>query len=92
MIDAGSGSHFDPEVNAAPTDHAANVRKAERLVAQMPVAIAYRERIAAGQEPVAPRDDLDLAGNFLAMMSGQVPSEAMRQAFSGFDPRRPMKG
>ncbi len=73
--------HFDPDVNAAPTDHAANVRKAERLVAQMPTAIAYRERIAAGQEPVPPRDDLDHAGNFLAMMSGKTPSETMRKAF-----------
>ncbi len=74
-------SHFDPDVNAPPTDHAANVRKAERLVAQMPTAIAYRERIETGQEPIAPRDDLDLAANFLYMMSGAPPSETMREAF-----------
>jgi 2-methylcitrate synthase/citrate synthase II len=73
--------HFDPEVNAAPTDHAANVRKAERLVAQMATAIAHRERIARGQELVAPRDDLDHAGNFLWMVNGQAPSAAMREAF-----------
>ena len=42
-------SHFDPDVDAEPTDHAANVRKAERLIAQMPTAIAIRERIARGQ-------------------------------------------
>ena len=41
-----------PEVNLPPTDHAANVRKAERLVAQMPTAIAYHERIAKGLDPV----------------------------------------
>ena len=40
--------HFDPEVNAPPTDHAANVRKAERMIAQMATAVAYRERIAEG--------------------------------------------
>lgn len=74
-------SHYDPDVNAPPTDHAANVRKAERMVAQMPTAIAYRERIAAGKEPVPPRDDLDHAGNFLAMMSGAEPSRVMRDAF-----------
>lgn len=74
-------SHFDPEVNAPPSDHAANVRKAERMVAQIPSAIAYRERIGAGKEPIAPRDDLDLAANFLTMMSGNVPSEVMRKAF-----------
>ena len=28
-------AHFDPEVNAPPSDHAANVRKAERMIAQM---------------------------------------------------------
>ena len=74
-------AHFDPEVNAAPTDHAANVRKAERMLAQMPTAIAARERIARGLEPLAPRKDLDFAANFLYMVHGQVPSEAMRKAF-----------
>ncbi len=73
--------HVDPDANAAPTDHAANVRKAERLIAQMPTAIASRERIAAGLDPVPPRDDLDHAGNFLHMMSGEVRSETMREAF-----------
>ena len=74
-------SHFDPEVNASPSDHAANVRKAERLIAQMPTAIAFRERIVKGLEPVVPRNDLDHAANFLNMVNGQVPSEAMRRAF-----------
>jgi citrate synthase len=74
-------SHFDPEVEADPTDHAANVRMAERVLAQMPTAIAYRERIARGQALVPPRDDLDHAANFLWMVHGKAPSEAMRSAF-----------
>lgn len=74
-------AHFDPDIDAPPTDHAANVRKAERLVAQMPTAIAFRERIARGEEIVPPRDDLDGAANFLNMVNGRVPSEAMREAF-----------
>ncbi len=74
-------AHFDPEVNASPTDHAANVRKAERMLALMPSAVAARERIGRGQEPLAPRHDLDFASNFLYMIHGQVPSEAMRKAF-----------
>ena len=41
-------AHFDPDVNAPPTDHAANVRKAERMVAQMATAVAYREPITRG--------------------------------------------
>lgn len=74
-------AHFDPDVNAAPTDHAANVRKAERLVAQMATAVAYRERIAKGLPVIPPRDDLDHSANFLNMVNGKVPSAAMRAAF-----------
>ncbi len=74
-------SHFDPDVNAPPTDHAANVRKAERMIAQMPTAVAYRERIAKGLPLIAPREDLDHAANFLNMVNGEVPSETMRHAF-----------
>ena len=74
-------SHFDPDVNAPPTDHAANVRKAERMVAQMATAVAYRERIAKGLPVIPPRDDLDHAANFLNMVNGKVPSATMREAF-----------
>jgi citrate synthase len=74
-------AHFDPEDAAPPRDHAANVRKAERLLAQVPTAIAYRERIAGGLPVVPPRDDLDHAANFLSMIHGKAPSEAMRRAF-----------
>jgi 2-methylcitrate synthase/citrate synthase II len=74
-------AHFDPDSNAAPTDHAANVRKAERLVAQMATAVAFRERIASGLPVIPPRDDLDHAANFLNMVNGKVPSKTMRDAF-----------
>ena len=74
-------AHFDPEVNAPPTDHAANVRKAERMLAKMPSAVAARERIQQGKEPLSPRADLDFAANFLYMVHGSVPSEASRKAF-----------
>ena len=74
-------AHFDPDVNAPPTDHAANVRKAERMVAQMATAVAFRERIASGLPVIPPRDDLDHAANFLNMVNGKVPSTTMRDAF-----------
>lgn len=74
-------AHYDPDLNAAPTDHDANVRKAERLIAQMASAVAYRERIVRGLDVVAPRADLDHSANFLAMVSGKTPSETMRSAF-----------
>jgi len=74
-------SHFDPEVNRPPDDHAANVRKAERMIGQMATAVAYRDRIAKGLGPIEPRDDLDHAANFLHMVNGEIPSESMRKAF-----------
>lgn len=74
-------AHFDPDVNAPPTDHAANVRKAERMIAQMATAVAYRRRIGQGLPVVPPRDDLDHSANFLYMLSGKAPSETMREAF-----------
>ncbi|MGP0066614.1 MAG: citrate/2-methylcitrate synthase [Isosphaeraceae bacterium] len=74
-------SHFDPEVNAPPTDHAANVRKAERMIAQMATAVAYRRRISHGLDLVPPRNDLDHSANFLNMVNGKVPSSTMRDAF-----------
>jgi citrate synthase len=74
-------SHFDPDVEAEPTDHAANVRKAERMVAQMPTSIAHHQRILQGLPLVPPRDDLDHAANFLYMVHGKTPSKTMRDAF-----------
>jgi 2-methylcitrate synthase/citrate synthase II len=73
--------HFDPDCNASPLDHAANVRKAERLLAQMATAVAVRERIVKGLPVIEPRADLDHAANFLNMVNGKVPSPAMREAF-----------
>ncbi|MBI1321931.1 citrate synthase [bacterium] len=74
-------SHFDPEVNAISTDHAANVRKAERIVAKTATAVAARERLLAGQEPLAPDASLSHAGNFLYMATGKKPSASMTRAF-----------
>ena len=74
-------AHFDPEVNAPPTDHAANVRKAERLLARMPGAVAARERFSRGLDALAPRHDLDFAANFLYMVHGAVPTAATAKAF-----------
>jgi 2-methylcitrate synthase/citrate synthase II len=74
-------AHFDPDNDAPPTDHAANVRKSERLVAQMATAVAFRERISKGLPLIEPRADLDHAANFLNMVNGKVPSPTMREAF-----------
>jgi citrate synthase len=63
---------FDPDVD--DNSKAANIRKSERLTAQMPTMVAAHHRIRQGQEPVAPRPDLSHAANFLYMLEGKEPS------------------
>ena len=66
--------HFDPETD--DSSHAANLRKAERLLAQIPVAVTYQFRFSKGLEPVPPRADLSDAANFLYMLRGDEPDPA----------------
>lgn len=56
----------DPSVEA-------NKRKALRLTAKIPTIIAAWARIRKGLEPVAPRDDLGLAENFVYMLNDADP-------------------
>ena len=72
-------SHYDPDLN--DSSRVANLRKAERLLGQIPVAIAEQYRIAKGQAPVPPREDLGHAGNFLYMLRGAAPTPAETRAF-----------
>jgi citrate synthase len=71
-------AHFDPEL--ADGSHDATVRKAERLVAQIPVAIAEGFRLSKGLEPVPARDILSHAANFLYMLCGTMPSPEVARA------------
>jgi citrate synthase len=73
-------AHFDPEINDNTT--AANLRKAERLYAQIPLVIADHFHISRGRTPIAPRKDLGLAANFLYMLRGK---EASPQEVKAFD-------
>jgi 2-methylcitrate synthase/citrate synthase II len=65
-------AHFDQD--AADNSREANVRKAERLLAQMPVIIADQHRIARGLQPVPARQDLSHSANFLWMLQGVEPT------------------
>ncbi len=49
-------------------------RDAVTLVARFPTIVAAYRRLLAGDEPVAPRRDLDHAANYLYMLSGVEPS------------------
>lgn len=48
-------------------------RKAIRLIAQLPTLVAAFHRARQGSDPVAPREDLGHAANFLYMLSGKEP-------------------
>ncbi|NDJ78312.1 MAG: citrate/2-methylcitrate synthase [Chloroflexi bacterium] len=53
----------------------ANYRKAMHLTAKLPTIVAAWARIRTGREPVAPRDDLGLAANFVYMLKGEEPNQ-----------------
>jgi citrate synthase len=72
-------SHFDPETD--DNSHAGNVRKAERLLGQIPVAVAQFYNIGRKAPIVAPRADLGHAANFLYMIRGKEASPADVRAF-----------
>ena len=65
-------------------DKEANYRKAIRLQAKMPAIVAAFSRVRKGLEPVAPRNDMGFAENFLYMLKGEEPDaieiEAMDKA------------
>jgi citrate synthase len=71
-------AHWEPEVD--DNSHDANIRKAIHLLAQLPVAMAARERITCGKEPVAADPSLSIAANVLWMLRGEKPSARHVQA------------
>src|SRR5439155_8591886 len=72
-------AHFDQDVGDNSPE--ANLRKAERLYAQIAVAVADQFRIAKGLQPVAARADLGHAANFLYMLRGQEATPEEVRAF-----------
>jgi citrate synthase len=72
-------SSFDPD--AADNSREATLRKAVRLTAQMPTLVAAWERIRRGKTPVTPDPRLNLAGNFVYMMSGKKPTALAAKTF-----------
>ena len=62
----------------APADSPVTSRQEEaivRLIAKLPTLVAAFHRTRRGDDPIEPRDDLDLASNFLWMLSGREPDE-----------------
>ncbi|QEW01019.1 bifunctional 2-methylcitrate synthase/citrate synthase [Microbacterium caowuchunii] len=74
---AGSGSVLD--ASGSPE---ANLERSIRLFAALPAIVAYGQRRRRGQAPVAPRDDLDYAANFLWMTFGEESDPVVIDAFN----------
>jgi citrate synthase len=72
-------SAFDPD--AGDNSREGTLRKAVRLTAQMPTLVAAWERIRRGKPAVAPSLRLNLAGNFLYMLSGKKPTPLAAKTF-----------
>ncbi len=70
--------HFDPQVDES--GHDANVAKAVRLLAQIPILIASRYRITKGLETIPPNSEYSFAANILHMITGKEPSELHEKA------------
>jgi citrate synthase len=70
---------FHPEARNVYTDPATNWESSLRLIAALPTIVAAFHRVRGRDEPLAPRDDLDHAGNFFYMLHGREPSPAVRK-------------
>jgi 2-methylcitrate synthase/citrate synthase II len=71
-------AHWDEEVR--DNSHDANLRKAERLLARLPVAMAAAYRLSQGKEPVAADPKLSIAENILWMLHSAPPAPRMSRA------------
>ncbi|MBR0670649.1 bifunctional 2-methylcitrate synthase/citrate synthase [Neoroseomonas soli] len=69
----------DPE--AADISDAAQRRKAMRLLAKIPTAVAASNRLSKGLEPIAPDASLSFGANFFNMVFGKVPQKEVLRAF-----------
>lgn len=73
---------YDPDSETYTPE--ANRRKAARLTGQVTTLVAAWPRIRKGLQPVAPRADLNLAQNFMYMLTGEEPEESAVNAINAF--------
>ena len=74
-------SAHDPDVDGDPTDETVNLRKGRRITAKIPTALAAFARRRNGNDPVAPREELGHAENFLYMLNDEEPDEVLAETF-----------
>ncbi len=70
---------YDPD--EANSSYEARVRKATRLISQLPTMVAAIERFKNGQELIAPHATLNFAGNFIYMLTGNEPDNYINRSF-----------
>ncbi|MEY2193421.1 citrate synthase [Neobacillus sp. BF23-41] len=71
---------YDDEADLMDAD--SNYKKAIRLQAKMPAIVATFARIRKGLEPIAPKQDLSFAANFLYMLTGKEPAPIAEEAIN----------
>ena len=76
-VSALSAEDPDSESN----ERAATVRKATRLIAQLPAIVSRYQRRREGSEPVEPGPGVSYAEGFLTMLRGSAPTEQETRAF-----------
>src|SRR5216684_4453185 len=72
-------AHYDPELEDG--SRAANLRKAERLLAQIPLIITEYYRATKGQPAAPSKPELGFAVNVLDMLRGTPPRAVEAKAF-----------
>jgi citrate synthase len=70
--------------NSADISLPADLGAAKMLTARFPTIVAAHARVAAGEQPIAPRSDLGLAANFLYMVHGQEPDPIAARALDTY--------
>ncbi|KYC84972.1 citrate synthase/methylcitrate synthase [Bacillus licheniformis] len=60
------------------------MEQALRLIAAVPSIIAFRKRLADGEEPVQPLDELGFVENYFYMLKGKRPTEAQKKALETY--------
>lgn len=73
-------AHYDADSESM--DKAVALKKAVRLTGQITTACAAWDRIRKGNEPIAPRADLNLSENFVYMLTGKDPDPTVAAAFN----------
>lgn len=69
---------YDPTAEDESSE--ANYQKSIRLTGIMATAVAAIHRLRQKKEPLAPRSDLNFAGNFVYMLTGSTPSPDQTKA------------